>query len=204
MERWRIFSITFIISSVVQSCCDSSNGWVDITESSRVGDIIGNIQGHSMTSFKNVRVIFVLISHLFNKLKIHTTGCRRHWRCGFRRFLDFVLLEVCVFLEITIFWRVARDVQTGLDEQSAPCDDILQRWERWIGALAVRRYRYERCTVGFVVFLEFAILDIHECVVAKSILALGFKNKKGRIDSLRRSHIQWGKRTFENSQRRLD
>ena len=102
MERI-FFSITFIISSVVQSCCDSSNGWVDITESSRVGDIIGNIQGHSMTSFKNVRVIFVLISHLFNKLKIHTTGCRRHWRCGFRRFLDFVLLEVCVFLEITIF-----------------------------------------------------------------------------------------------------
>ena len=106
MERRRIFfSITLhvIISSVVQSCCDTSNGWVDITESSRVGDIIGNIQGHSMTSFKNVRVIFVLISHLFNKLKIHTTGCRRHWRCGFRRFLDFVLLEVCVFLEITIF-----------------------------------------------------------------------------------------------------
>ena len=72
MERI-FFSITFIISSVVQSCCDSSNGWVDITESSRVGDIIGNIQGHSMTSFKNVRVIFVprleissmlLISHL--------------------------------------------------------------------------------------------------------------------------------------------
>ena len=76
MERRRIFfSITLhvIISSVVQSCCDTSNGWVDITESSRVGDIIGNIQGHSMTSFKNVRVIFVprleissmlLISHL--------------------------------------------------------------------------------------------------------------------------------------------
>ena len=76
MERRRIFfSITLhvIISSVVQSCCDTSNGGVDITESARVGDIIGNIQGHSMTSFKNVRVIFVprleissmlLISHL--------------------------------------------------------------------------------------------------------------------------------------------
>ena len=150
---------------------------------------------------RNFRSKFI---HLLNKLDNHTTGCRRHWRCGFRRFLDSVLLEVCVFLEITIFRRVARDFQTGLDEQSASCNYILQRWERRIGALAVRRYRHERCTVGFVVFLEFAILDIRRCVVAKSILALGFKNKRGRIDSLRRSHLRRGKRTFENSQRRLD
>jgi len=42
----------------------TTNDWVDITESSRVSDIIGSIMGHSMSSFKSQVVVTGGISQI--------------------------------------------------------------------------------------------------------------------------------------------